>query len=218
MSFIEELSASLERRLRELEGEIASLHAARQALVGRRRRPARSPMRRNSSAAAKAAPDTAVDHSPSTSDHPSSTAYSPTPPTSAPVALETPGAATAADRQPASQAPRRGAPASDASGPGEGASAERARVPRRPRMSDDELEARLEELLGEAPDGLSAVTLAKRAGVSFARVSAVLQRMARDGRAQASGTRRTSLWRLISEEQLIAQRAAELERLSARSA
>ncbi|MFZ0087926.1 MAG: hypothetical protein WAL63_00375 [Solirubrobacteraceae bacterium] len=73
---------------------------------------------------------------------------------------------------------------------------------------------RLETMLSEAPDGLSAVTIATRADAGYDQVLALLKQLERDGRLRRTGARRTSRWRLITDEERIAERAAELARLS----
>jgi hypothetical protein len=85
----------------------------------------------------------------------------------------------------------------------------------RPRpMTGPELAESIEQMLRESPGGLSAVTIAKRAGASYGQVLAMLRALEQNGQLRRTGERRTSLWRLISEEELIAERAAELERLA----
>jgi hypothetical protein len=80
------------------------------------------------------------------------------------------------------------------------------------------LEGALEAMLGEAGEGLSASTIAKRSNVAYGQVLELLRALESAGKIRRTGTRRTSLWRLISDEEWIAERAAELERLSAATA
>jgi hypothetical protein len=61
---------------------------------------------------------------------------------------------------------------------------------------------------------LSLVALARRAEVSEAKVAERLATLERSGEARRSGPRRTSLWRLVTDEERIAERAAELARAS----
>lgn len=68
----------------------------------------------------------------------------------------------------------------------------------------------IERLLSEKPEGLSAAALSKLTGASYARVTARLRELEQAGEVKSSGTRRTSLWRMVTEER-VAQRAAELE-------
>ena len=82
------------------------------------------------------------------------------------------------------------------------------------RRSGDLVAGQLEDLLRESEDGLSLVALAARADVSDAKVRDRLHELQRQGEVRNSGSRRTSVWRLMSDEERIAARAAELERVS----
>jgi hypothetical protein len=84
----------------------------------------------------------------------------------------------------------------------------------RTRRSGDLVAGQLEDLLRESEDGLSVVALAARADVSDAKVRDRLHNLQRRGEVRNSGSRRTSLWRLVSDEERIAERAAELARAS----
>jgi hypothetical protein len=77
------------------------------------------------------------------------------------------------------------------------------------------LAGKLEMMLGESEAGLSAVTVSKRAHASYRQVLVLLRELEQTGRVRRSGTSRTSLWRLITDEERIAERAAELARLNA---
>jgi DNA-binding IclR family transcriptional regulator len=72
----------------------------------------------------------------------------------------------------------------------------------------------IEGLLRESADGLSLVALARRTGVTESKVAERLATLERSGEARSSGPRRTSLWRLVTDEERIAERAAELARAS----
>lgn len=61
------------------------------------------------------------------------------------------------------------------------------------------------------PKGASAVAIAKRTGATYERVRAMLERLEAAGRVRSAGRSRTSLWRLLSDEERIAARVAELE-------
>ncbi|MGA2014675.1 MAG: hypothetical protein ABSH51_29670, partial [Solirubrobacteraceae bacterium] len=61
--------------------------------------------------------------------------------------------------------------------------------------------------------GLSAGAIAERAGASYNRVLARLGELESSGTVRRTGSRRSTLWLLITDEERIAQRAAELERL-----
>jgi|SRR5579875_1763721 len=155
MSYLDQLTATIDARIAAIRREIASLESARAALDGR----SRSASRRRRGRAA--------------SGHSGSRAQS--------------------------EPPR---------------SSGRAR---RRRLAGPELTELLERMLGESAEGLSAVTLAKRADAGYGQVLEQLRALEQAGRVRRTGERRTSLWRLVTEDELIAERAAELERL-ARSA
>jgi len=67
----------------------------------------------------------------------------------------------------------------------------------------------LERLLGEN-EPLSTGALADRAGADRDRVLVLLKELEAEGRVRRLGTRRATRWRLYSEEEAIAERAAEL--------
>ncbi len=83
-----------------------------------------------------------------------------------------------------------------------------ARGPRARTLGDNAIES----LLREKADGFSAAALTKLTGVSHARITARLRDLEQAGEARSSGTRRTSLWRMVTDEERIAERAAELEK------
>jgi hypothetical protein len=71
---------------------------------------------------------------------------------------------------------------------------------------------RLEALLGDSDEGVSAIALAKQARAPYNEVLEVLRALEAGGAVARAGGRRASLWQLVSEEERIAARAAELER------
>jgi DNA-binding IclR family transcriptional regulator len=71
----------------------------------------------------------------------------------------------------------------------------------------------LEQLLADTRSGLSAGAIAEQAGVGYSRVLAQLRKLEAAGNVRRTGNRRSTLWRLITDEDRIAQRTAELERL-----
>jgi DNA-binding IclR family transcriptional regulator len=71
----------------------------------------------------------------------------------------------------------------------------------------------LERLLADTSAGLSANAIAKRAGAGYARTLKLLHQLEAAGHVRRLGVRRSTIWRLITDEERIAQRAAELERL-----
>lgn len=71
----------------------------------------------------------------------------------------------------------------------------------------------LERLLADRSAGLSANAIAKEAGAGYGRTLRLLHELEAAGRVRRSGSRRSSVWRLVTDEDRIARRAAELERL-----
>ncbi len=67
----------------------------------------------------------------------------------------------------------------------------------------------LERLLADG-DGLSTVAVADQAGVDRETVLALLKQLEAEGRVRRSGQRRATRWRRFTEEDAIAERAAEL--------
>jgi hypothetical protein len=71
----------------------------------------------------------------------------------------------------------------------------------------------LQALLGDS-DGLTTTALAHHTGAHRTRILAVLRRLETDGQIRRSGVRRGTRWHLITDEDRIALRAAELARQS----
>jgi hypothetical protein len=71
----------------------------------------------------------------------------------------------------------------------------------------------VERLLADTPAGLSANAVAQRAGTGYGRTLKLLHELEAAGQVRRSGARRSTGWQLITDEDRIAQRAAELERL-----
>ena len=192
MSSSAEIALAINRRLAEARQQIESLEKARAALSGEtvqtrrtRRRPARAQNASARAASARAAGSmparAAVNRAPA--------AATPTP---APASAETTRETRAA------KAPARAtAPA----------------VPARPRRRRArELEpGQIEALLRDAPGGRSSAAIAKETGVSDAKVRQRLRELQSAGEIRSEGARRTSLWRLVGDEERVAARAAELE-------
>ena len=76
---------------------------------------------------------------------------------------------------------------------------------------------KLETILQGEDEGLSAVTITERSNASYRQVLELLRELENTGRVRRTGTRRTTLWRLITDEERIAERAAELERRAVKS-
>jgi hypothetical protein len=70
----------------------------------------------------------------------------------------------------------------------------------------------LERLLADSAAGLSANAIARQAGASYSRTLKLLRELEAAGQVRRSGSRRSTGWRLITDEERIAERAAELER------
>jgi hypothetical protein len=233
MSHIDQLRESIDARIVEVKNETAALQAARAALrnesatskppavsakkapPSRRRRTSKalsSPTSaetptsagdgaalRSESASSKAPAVSAKETPPGRRRRPSNAASNLTSaetPTSAGAdldALETPSKPTGPPK-PRSRAHRK--PAASA------------------RPAEVLLAGKLEIMLGESEDGLSALTISKRSNASYKQVVDLLRELEQTGQVRRSGSRRTSLWRRISDEERIAERSAELERVS----
>jgi hypothetical protein len=70
----------------------------------------------------------------------------------------------------------------------------------------------LERLLANTSAGLSANAIAKQAGAGYNRTLTLLRELEAAGQVRRSGSRRSTVWQLITDEERIAERAAELER------
>jgi hypothetical protein len=70
----------------------------------------------------------------------------------------------------------------------------------------------LERLLADTSAGLSANAIAERAGAGYNPTLKLLRELEAAGQVRRSGSRRSTGWRLITDEERIAERAAELER------
>lgn len=135
-------------------------------------------------------------------------------------------AARKAIAAPAPAAPRNGRPNQTAAAAGSGRGNQTAAAPRNGRGSRTAGAARngrggtvpagkLQVLLQAAgSDGLSAAALAEQAGGDRQRVLRLLRELEAAGNVRRSGDRRTTRWHLITDEDRIAARVAELERAS----
>ncbi|MGH2859405.1 MAG: FaeA/PapI family transcriptional regulator [Solirubrobacteraceae bacterium] len=74
---------------------------------------------------------------------------------------------------------------------------------------------KLEAMLEDADDGLSASTIAERGNARAGQVRALLRELESSGQVRRTGAGRGVRWRLVTDEERIAQRTAELERLAA---
>jgi DNA-binding transcriptional ArsR family regulator len=184
MSYIPTLVASLDARLAELTSEISTLQDRRAALQKQAVQAPRTT--RSATPARRARGSTANPKTPAVTSALSAPAPNPGPATK-----------TAAKSKSRAPSPRRQTSASSAS-------------TRRAKLSlPDE---QLDRLLTEARSGLSAATIAERSGVAHSRVLARLRELEASGTVTRTGQRRSTLWRLVTDEDRIAERAAELER------
>jgi hypothetical protein len=71
----------------------------------------------------------------------------------------------------------------------------------------------LEQLLADTSSGLSAGAIAEQAGVGYSRLLTQLRELEASGKVRRTGTRRSTLWLPVTEEDRIARRTAELERV-----
>jgi predicted transcriptional regulator len=71
----------------------------------------------------------------------------------------------------------------------------------------------LEELLADTSAGLSATAIATEAGAGYSRTLKLLHELEATGQVRRSGSRRSTVWQLITDEERVAERVAELERL-----
>lgn len=213
MPTVQEITAAITNRLSEAHEQIASLEAARSALTAtaQPRGRGRTGPRRADEPKSRTTPTRPRKASSRSSEAPTS---EPEPPTAQP-AVETIRAA--APTKPARRRRSRELAVSQAeSGAAQPAAkpAPAATKPTPRRRSRSLAPGQLEELLRESEDGLSRIALAIRTGVSEAKVRDRLRELERSGEARSLGSRRTSLWRLVSDEERIAERVAELARAS----
>lgn len=252
MPTVEQIADAIDQRLAEAGRELASLQAARAALIrttsspranrgatkdgaggrtGRSAAKSTTPARSKTRQGSRNGRRRATTSNSTASEPPSSTAR--TNRTSASAGARrraTPAAAsdTAAGtgtrrrgRRAQQQAPRAAATSPGTSAPARSPrSASRttqsAARPRPSRRRSRELEpGRIEELLRASSSGLSLAALAKELDVSAARIRAKLDELQRSGQVRSEGSRRTSRWRLVTDEERIAERVAELERRQA---
>jgi hypothetical protein len=185
MSYTEQLLGSIDARMAEVNEEITSLSGALLVLrtdapVGPE--PAAAPRKGRARSASRRA---------------SASRRRAAPSSAAPVASAPAPVASAA------------APASSSATNGDAPTAKR--QARRARRTNRKLDPEtLESMLQGSGDGLSAVAIAKAASAGYNQVLELLRELERTGIVIRTGTRRTSLWRLITDEERIAARAAEL--------
>jgi hypothetical protein len=69
----------------------------------------------------------------------------------------------------------------------------------------------LERLLSDTPAGLSATAIAEHASAGYGQTLKLLRVLEAAGQVRRSGSRRTTVWRLISDEERVVERVGELE-------
>jgi hypothetical protein len=188
MSYIPTLLASLDARLDELASEISTLEDGRAAL--RTPTPATAPAVIAHNGAARKRPRRLTPQTKIPALEPA-----------APAADPKPELAAAASNGASAEAPnpRRRAVAKATPTKRSGAS-----------LTAEQLERSLADVV---TSGLSAGAIAQRAGVGYSRVLALLRELEASGKVRRTGTRRSTLWLLITDEDRIATRAAELQGL-----
>jgi len=83
--------------------------------------------------------------------------------------------------------------------------------PRRRRQKAQVMLAeQLERILGESTDGLSTGAIAEQGNADPAQVLTLLRELEKGGQVRRTGARRGTRWHLITDEDRIAERAAEL--------
>jgi hypothetical protein len=241
MTSLNFLAGSIETRLAESRREIAVLEAALHALtadatpatttrlVGRvtttsakqagapRRRRGRAPQSSNASAPAPVQVDPVTTDHETVSPEPAPAAPSPTTAVrSRSAGKPKPAAAKLAASAKPAETPAMPAlkgeplPRAVESSP---LAITTARAPRRRSM--DLAEGTIEALLTRFPQGLSGTAITKRTGASGGKIIGRLRELEKAGTVRSSGSRRTSLWRLVTDDELIAERTAELEKVAA---
>jgi hypothetical protein len=184
---------AIERRIVEANAEIASLIAARGALIANGAAAANNTAGTKIAATKSAAPKAAATKTATTKTATASAKIDPA------ATAETAVAATAAA----------------ANGNGKGADAGRRGRPaprgRTRGKAPSVVPAGKLEVLLAGTDGLSAAALARRAGGSTAQVLTLLQELERSDKVGRTGRGRATRWRWITDEERIESRAAELE-------
>ena len=190
MSDIPQLLAAIDRRLADLAAEITALERAKAALDGPRT-VGRSPA---------GATEATTARSPARPRRPRRMS-SPTP-TEPATSGTTPGPVMSVDEGGSATTPKR----STAKAAAKGTRRRRAGVAVRAET--------FERLLADTSAGLSASAIAEQAGAGYDPTLTLLRELEAAGRVRRSGSRRSTVWRLITDEERIAERASELERRS----
>ena len=187
MSEIPQLVAAIDGRLTELAAEISALESAKAALDGTRT-VERSPA---GDASAVTSRSSARPRRPRRTGSPV-----PTEPVASGTAPE-PG--TSVRRDGGAVSPKR-------------STWKAAKRTRRPRAGMAVGAETLERVLASTSSGLSANVIAEEAGAGYTAILKRLHELEAAGEVRRSGSRRSTVWRLTTDEERIAERAAELER------
>jgi hypothetical protein len=193
MPSLEQIRESIEARIGELRSEVTALQAARAALHSNGASRARS----GPAGAGGAVTEPKRRRSSTSASEATATATPADPPpgpTPAPAKSEAPTRTVARSRKPRTAADSK--PTS------------------RRKPVAVLLAGTLEAMLRDAENGLNAVAIAKQARARDTQVRDLLRELERTGRVRRSGAGRASRWRLITDEERIAERASELEALS----
>jgi hypothetical protein len=190
MSNIPQLLAAIDIRLADLAAEIAALESARAALDGPRTI-GRSPAGATDAVAGRSRPGT---RRPRRTPSPTLTVRA--------ASGITPEPATSVRTGGSAATPKRLTPKAAANGT------------RRRRVGVAVGSETLERLLADTSRGLSASAIAEQAGAGYDPTLKLLRGLEAAGQVRRSGSRRSTVWRLVTDEERIAERAAELERRS----
>jgi hypothetical protein len=184
MSEIPQLLAAIDSRLAEIAGEITVLESAKAALAGQRTI-GRSPAGATHASTARPRRPRRPRRTPSpTPTEPAASGTTPEPV----ISVHEDGSSTTPERSTAK------------------------RTRRRRRAGVAVGTETLKRLLADTSAGLSANAIAAQAGAGDNPTLTLLRKLEAAGQVRRSGSRRSTLWRLVTDEERIAERAAELER------
>jgi ABC-2 type transport system ATP-binding protein len=209
---------SIDGRLRQLDEEIRALQAARAALdvqvtesarrtvvsTNGRHRTAPAPKSTRKPAPDKPAPAASAPETPTSEAAPASATTAAATSAAARTAAATTAAATTAAATTAEATTAETTLAEPAP-----TAPKRAAAKRRKRAAEVVPAGKLEVLLA-ATDGMTTSALAERSGGDRDQVLTLLRELETAGRVRRSGERRSTKWHAITDEDRIAQRAAEL--------
>jgi predicted transcriptional regulator len=196
MPSLEQIRASIEARLAELSNELTALEDARASLHGERSASSTTGAPTNGAAAA------------------SKRHRTPTRARSQPNGAKKPRNRSSAEAVPE-------APATPPSAAVTPPLSLRARTPAKRakvvQAADSLVADTLGTILHGEGDGLSAATIAERSNARYGQVLNLLRELESAGQVRRTGTRRSTRWRLITDGERIAERAAELASRMAKS-